>query len=200
MNNAKIITTKYVVLTLCYLPFLISIFKTFGFAGGLGANPIETLLHSFGKNGLNLILITLAITPIRRLTKLNFLIRLRRILGLAAFFYILMHATVYVILDRELIWQSIIEDVSTRPYITLGFIALLLLIPLAITSTNNMQRLLKKKWAKLHQLIYLIAILGVIHYFWQVRITTIEPIIYSLILLILLTYRINFYWKRRGRL
>ena len=195
MKKSRIIIAKYVVIFFCYTPFLISVFKIFGFFDGLGANPIESLLHSYGKNGLNLILITLSVTPIRQLTKINYLIQFRRILGLAAFFYVFMHALIYIVLDRELKWLSIIEDIIIRPYITLGFIGLILLIPLAITSTNKMQRLLKKNWARLHKLIYLIGPLGVVHFFWQVRVTTLEPIIYSSILLLILGYRLITYLK-----
>ena len=197
MKKSRIITAKYVVIFFCYIPFLISVFKIFGFFEGLGANPIENLLHSYGKNGLNLILITLLITPIRQITKINYLIQFRRILGLAAFFYVLMHALTYIVLDRELKWLSIIEDIIIRPYITLGFIALILLIPLAITSTNKMQRLLKKNWGRLHKLIYLIGPLAVVHFFWQVRVTTLEPIIYSSILLLTLGYRFINHLKKR---
>ncbi|MEE2684511.1 MAG: protein-methionine-sulfoxide reductase heme-binding subunit MsrQ [Pseudomonadota bacterium] len=197
MKKSRIITAKYVVIFFCYIPFLISVFKIFGFFDGLGANPIENLLHSYGKNGLNLILITLLITPIRQITKINYLIQFRRILGLAAFFYVLMHALTYIVLDRELKWLSIIEDIIIRPYITLGFIALILLIPLAITSTNKMQRLLKKNWGRLHKLIYLIGPLAVVHFFWQVRVTTLEPIIYSSILLLTLGYRFINHLKKR---
>ena len=197
MKKSRIITAKYVVIFFCYIPFLISVFKIFGFFDGLGANPIENLLHSYGKNGLNLILITLLITPIRQITKINYLIQFRRILGLAAFFYVLMHALTYIVLDRELKWLSIIEDIIIRPYITLGFIALILLIPLAITSTNKMQRLLKKNWGRLHKLIYLIGPLAVVHFFWQVRVTTLEPIIYSSKLLLTLGYRFINHLKKR---
>ncbi|MBI79189.1 MAG: sulfoxide reductase heme-binding subunit YedZ [Gammaproteobacteria bacterium] len=197
MKKSRIITAKYVVIFFCYIPFLISVFKIFGFFDGLGANPIENLLHSYGKNGLNLILITLLITPIRQITKINYLIQFRRILGLAAFFYVLMHALTYIVLDRELKWLSIIEDIIIRPYITLGFIALILLIPLAITSTNKMQRLLKKNWGRLHKLIYLIGPLAVVHFFWQVRVTTLEPIIYSSILLLTLGYRFINHLKKK---
>ena len=197
MKKSRIITAKYVVIFFCYIPFLISVFKIFGFFEGLGANPIENLLHSYGKNGLNLILITLLITPIRQITKINYLIQFRRILGLAAFFYVLMHALTYIVLDRELKWLSIIEDIIITPYITLGFIPLILLIPLAITSTNKMQRLLKKNWGRLHKLIYLIGPLAVVHFFWQVRVTTLEPIIYSSILLLTLGYRFINHLKKR---
>jgi sulfoxide reductase heme-binding subunit YedZ len=174
------------------------ILETFGLAGfSLGANPIEELIHRCGEWGLNFLLITLAITPLRRMTGLNWLLRFRRMLGLFAFFYILMHFLVYAGLDQSFSLKYIIEDVIERPYITIGMTGLLLLIPLAVTSTNKMMRRLGRNWQKLHRLVYPIAILGVWHFYWQVKQDIAEPLIYAAILLFLLCYRLYFRWQRQ---
>lgn len=162
----------------------------------LGTNPVEKLLHELGIWGLRILLITLAITPIRKLGGPKWLIKLRRMLGLFAFFYILLHFLTYAIIDQGLSWQIIIEDIIERPYISLGFTALLLLLPLAVTSTNAWMRRLGSNWKKLHRLIYPAVILGVWHFFWQVKLDTREALIYALILAILLGYRLVFILKK----
>lgn len=163
----------------------------------LGANPIEELLHGAGGWGLRFVLITLAITPLRRLTGLNWLIRFRRMLGLFAFFYVACHFSIYALLDQRLDMAAIIEDIIERPYITLGILALLMLIPLAVTSTHAMMRRLGKRWQTLHRLVYAIAILGVWHFWWQVKEDILEPLIYAAILAVLLGYRVWFRIKKR---
>jgi sulfoxide reductase heme-binding subunit YedZ len=165
---------------------------------GLGANPIEELLHQLGRWGLKFLLITLAITPLRRWTRWNWLLRFRRMLGLFAFFYIVLHFTTYAVLDQGLDFALIIEDVIERPYITLGMIGLVLLLPLAITSTKGMMRRLGRRWQKLHRLVYVIAIAGVWHFYWQVKLDTLDAIVYALILAILLGTRV-YYSKRFQR-
>jgi sulfoxide reductase heme-binding subunit YedZ len=187
---------KTVVFIICLLPLGLLLLEAFGvFGWSLGANPIEELLHRCGKWGLNFLLITLAVTPLRLLTGLNWLLRFRRMLGLFAFFYVLLHFTVYLVLDQNLEFAYLIEDILERPYITLGVTGLLLLIPLAVTSTNKMMRRLGRRWQKLHRLIYLIAVLGVIHFFWQVKEDFLEPQIYAAILLSLLGYRVWFRYR-----
>ncbi len=181
----------------CLVPLAKLALETFGLAGlSLGANPIEALIHRFGIWGLNFLLITLAVTPLRRLTGWNWLIRFRRMLGLFAFFYVLMHFTTYAGLDQRFDLAVILEDIAERPYITVGFSALVLLIPLAVTSTNGMMKRLGRRWQKLHRLVYLIAILGVWHFFWQVKLDTLEPLIYAIILASLLGYRL---WRKYER-
>jgi sulfoxide reductase heme-binding subunit YedZ len=185
--------TKPVVFVVCLLPLVILTAGAFSVAGlGLGANPIEALLHEFGRWGLKFLLLTLAITPLRRWTGWNWLIRFRRILGLFAFFYILLHFVVYVVLDQGLDMAVIVEDVLKRPYITLGMAALLMLVPLAATSTKGMMRRLGKRWQKLHRLVYVIAILAVWHFYWQVKLDTLDPTVYALILAGLLGTRVYF--------
>lgn len=188
MTRGRLTLIKALVILSSGLPLVLLAARGFGY-GNLGANPIQEILHTLGKTGLNLLLITLAITPLRKLTGLKWLTALRRVLGLAVFAYVLLHATTYVALDLQLVWPIFFADVTQRPYITVGVAALILLVPLAITSTNSMQRKLGKRWQKLHRLIYVISILGIIHFFWQVKITTVEPLIYTFVLIVLLSFR-----------
>ena len=163
----------------------------FGKSGfDLGADPVDTILHSCGKTALTMLLITLLVTPLRQLTGFNNLLRLRRMLGLFAFFYAVMHFVTYSWLDQGLDFAAIGADIVKRPYITIGMAALLMLIPLAITSTNGMMRRLGKRWVKLHWLIYPIAMLGVWHYYWQVKRDIRQPLLYAGVLAVLLGYRI----------
>ncbi len=156
----------------------------------LGANPVEELIHRLGKWGLNFLLITLAVTPVRRLTGLHWLVRYRRMLGLFTFFYITLHFESYTVVDHRLDISSIGEDIIERPYITLGVTALILLVPLAVTSTNGMMRRLGSRWRRLHRLVYVIAVLGVSHFYWQVKQDVQEPLIYAGILAVLLGFRV----------
>jgi sulfoxide reductase heme-binding subunit YedZ len=175
----------------CLVPLGNLALEVFGLAGmSLGANPIEELIHRFGIWGLRFLLITLAVTPLRQLTGWNWLIRFRRMLGLFTFFYILMHFLTYSGLDQRFDLAVIFEDVAERPFITIGFTAFLLLIPLAVTSTNGMMKRLGRRWQKLHRLVYVIAILGAWHFYWQVKLDTLEPLVYITMLAVLLGYRI----------
>ena len=160
------------------------------FTNNLSANPIEYILHSTGFWTLTFLLITLTITPLRKIKKLNRLIKYRRMLGLFAFFYAFLHFSIYLGIDRFFDWDEIFKDIFERPYITVGFTAFLLLIPLAITSTKKMIRRLGKKWQSLHRLIYVIVVLGVIHFWWLVKKDLTEPIIFSIILFFLFLIRI----------
>ena len=190
--------TKPVVFLICLLPLAVLIARAFSIAGlGLGANPIEELLHELGRWGLKFLLLTLTVTPLRRWTGWNWLIRFRRMFGLFAFFYILLHFVVYAVLDQSLDIAAIIEDVLKRPYITLGMAGLLMLIPLAVTSTKGMMRRLGKRWQKLHRLVYIIAIAGVWHFYWQVKLDALDPMLYALVLAGLLGVRV--YFARRSR-
>lgn len=171
------------------MPFAIVVAKIASIVP-FGANPVEEVLHSMGKTGLNLLWITLAVTPLRRLTKQNWLLRLRRMLGLFSFFYLVLHVLAYAVLDRRLDLPSLFVDVTERPYITVGMLSILLLLPLAITSTRGWQRRLGRRWTKLHRLIYPAAILGVVHFWWQVRADIREPLLYVVLLGALLGFRI----------
>ena len=182
---------KPLVFAACLLPLLWLAAGAFGlFDQSLGADPVKKLEHSCGKTALNLLLLTLLVTPVRQLTGWTHVVRLRRMLGLFAFFYVLVHFTVYVVLDLELNFRTVFADIAKRPYITIGFTGLLLLIPLAVTSTNRMMRRLGRRWQKLHRLIYVIAMLGVWHFYWQVKADVREPLIYAGMLAILLGYRL----------
>lgn len=182
---------KPLVFTACLLPLVWLACGAFGWLGAtLGVDPVKELEHECGKTALNLLLLTLAVTPVRELTGRPQLLRLRRMLGLFAFFYVAVHFTIYLVLDLELNFGTLGTDIAKRPYITIGFTGLLLLIPLAITSTNGMMRRLGRRWQGLHRLVYVIAILGVWHFYWQVKRDVREPLIYAGILGILLGYRL----------
>ncbi len=172
-------------------------FEVFG--QSLGPDPIKLTLHTIGKTALNFLMLTLLVTPVRQITGFTHLLRLRRMLGLFAFFYTLLHFVVYFWLDQELDFASVTKDIVKRPYITIGFLALLLLIPLAVTSTNKMMRRLGRRWQKLHRLVYVITILGVWHYYWQTKRDVTEPLIYATILAVLLGYRAAKAWRKRRK-
>ena len=198
MTRRSLALTKVLVVIACLLPLAVLVARAAGF-GDLGANPVQEVLHTLGKTGLNLLVLTLAVTPIRKQTGMNWLAALRRTLGLAAFGYIALHAVTYVALDQGFVWRSLLVDVTQRPYITVGFLALVLMIPLAVTSTNAMQRRLGRRWKQLHRLVYLIGALGAVHFFWQVKIDVSEPLLYIAVLALLLGFRLV-EWRRRQRL
>ena len=156
----------------------------------LGANPVDEITDRTGEWTLRFLLITLTVTPLRRLTGWNRLVRLRRMLGLFAFFYACLHFTTYIWLDQWFLWSEMLPDIAERPFITVGFSAFLLLIPLAVTSTNAMMRRLGRNWQRLHRLVYVIAALGVLHYLWLVKKDLTAPLVYATLLGILLLYRV----------
>lgn len=160
------------------------------FRGSLGPNPIETLTHVTGMTTLVLLLVTLTVTPVRRLTGWNPVIRLRRPLGLFAFFYAVLHFSIWFVFDMVFNWRWMVEDVAERPYITVGFTAFLVLIPLALTSTKGWIRRLGKKWTTLHRGIYLAATLGVVHFYWLVKEDTRLPVLLGVCLAVLLSLRV----------
>jgi sulfoxide reductase heme-binding subunit YedZ len=158
--------------------------------GGLGANPIEALQLRTGWWGLVLLTTTLAITPVRRLTGWHSIVRVRRLLGLFAFFYICLHLTNYIVLDQWFDFSMILEDITERPFITVGFAAWLILLSLAITSTRGWIRRLGRKWQRLHRLVYVAAGLGTLHFFWKVKADTREPLVFVAIVAVLLLLRV----------
>lgn len=161
------------------------------YSGTLGANPIEFITHSTGDWTLILLCVTLAVTPLRRLTRQYWLIRFRRMFGLFAFFYGVLHFTTYVWLDKFFDLHEMLKDIGKRRFITVGFTAFVLMIPLAITSTSGwIRRLGGKRWSRLHRLIYASAILGVVHYAWLVKADESKPIKYAIVVGILLAYRL----------
>ena len=187
------------VFLICILPFFLIFTDAFELTGNLGANPIEEIQDRLGNWGLRFLLLTLMISPLRHITGQIWLILLRRMLGLFTFFYILMHFFTWLILEQSLYIPAITEDIITRPFITIGFLALLILLLLTITSTNKMQRKLQKKWHKIHRLVYSASILAVWHYWWQVKKDITEPLIYVVILSILLSYRIWMKYLRKNK-
>ena len=193
---------KPIVFLACLAPALLVAGDTFEVTGALGANPVEEILDRFGNWGLRFIMIALAVTPLRKLTGWNWLTRFRRMLGLFAFFYVLTHFLVWLILDQGVLWSAIVEDLAKRPFITVGFAALLILTAMAITSTSGMRRRLGKTWQKLHYGAYAAGLLGVWHYWWQVKKDVREPLIYAAILAVLLGirlwYRYQKMFRRRG--
>ncbi len=195
LNNKVLIGLKICIFILAFIPLIKLIIS--GYFDNLGANPIEKITHRTGYWTLVFLFITLGITPLRRLTGWLWLVRLRRQLGLFAFFYASLHFLTYLVLDQFFDWSSIVKDIVKRPYITIGFLAFVLLIPLAITSNDRLIRLLGgKRWRLLHRLIYPIAIAGVLHFWWLVKKDITEPLTFALILAILLGMRL-FYWLLR---
>jgi len=192
---ARLKTTLFL---LCLVPLLSLVYGLLG--DSLGANPIEALSRGLGDWTLRFLLITLLVTPLRRFTGLNWLPRLRRMLGLYTFFYALLHFMSYVWLDQFFDWAAIGKDIVKRPFITVGFASFLLLIPLAATSTNAMiKRLGGQRWRALHRSIYLIAGLAVLHYWWMVKKDITQPAIYAAVLALLLGLRVYWAVRRGGR-
>lgn len=192
-TSASLIAAKTLVhaLALAPLAFLGWQFWQVWQAGSdaLGADPVAEIEHRTGLWALRLLLLTLAITPLRQLTGQPVLLRFRRMLGLYAFFYACVHLGVYLGLDLRGYWAQIFEEIVKRPYITVGFTAWLLLIPLAITSTQGWMRRLKRNWGKLHKAIYAIGVLAVLHFWWLVKSDIREPLLYAAILALLLGWR-----------
>ena len=174
------------------------------FTGGLGANPVEFITHTTGTFALVFLMITLAVTPLRRITGYASLIRLRRMLGLFAFFYTCLHLSTFVVLDHFFDPAAIVADIFKRPYITAGSLGFVLMLPLAATSTAGMiRRLGGRRWQQLHRLVYFSAIAGVVHFLWLVKADLREPLIFAGVLTVLLGYRIavwrNAPWSKKRR-
>lgn len=184
---------KPLVFTACLVPLGDLLFGIY--EGGLGPNPLETVTHTTGDWALRLLLITLAMTPLRRLLHSPRPLRLRRMLGLFAFFYACLHFLIWLVLDQELRWAAILVDIGKRPYVTVGFAAWLLLLPLALTSTRRAMRSLGRRWAQLHRLVYPATGLAVLHYLWLVKADLREPLLYGLAFLVLMLARVP--WGKR---
>lgn len=178
---------KPIFFAVCLLPMLRAIWIV---ASGQAVNPIEFALHSTGTWALVLLLLTLTVTPLRQMTGWNSLIRYRRMLGLFSFFYAALHFTIWLGVDNFFDWASILKDIVRRPFITVGFGAFLILLALALTSTNAAMRRLKRNWGRLHRLVYPAAILAVLHYWWLVKLDITQPAIYATVLAILLLWRL----------
>ena len=200
--GAVLRSPKFWLFAACLLPLARLI--VLGASGGLGANPIEFITHSTGTWTLVGLLVTLSVTPLRRLTGRADLLRYRRMLGLFAFFYACLHFVTYIWLDQFFDLAGIGKDIVKRPFITVGFAAFVLLIPLAATSNHAMMRRLGRRWKPLHRLIYPIGVLGVIHYLWLVKKDMTQPLIFGAVLALLLAMRLpwglNVLHAVRGRL
>lgn len=187
MPKRQVVVLKVVVFILCLLPF--SLIVKDAVNNALGADPIQTLHFRTGDWGLRFLLITLAMSPLQKIFKTPLPIRFRRMFGLFTFFYASMHLLVWLVLDQSLSIDNMLEDVPESPYIILGLLAYLLLICLAVTSTVGMMRRLGNSWFALHKFIYVIAVMGVVHFFWLTKLNYSEPIIYAVLLAVLLAFR-----------
>jgi sulfoxide reductase heme-binding subunit YedZ len=188
----KLSSLKPVVFLACLVPFIQLFYNAY--EGDLGTNPIETITRFTGSWALILLLASLSVTPLRRVTGWNDLIKFRRMLGLFAFFYALLHFSTYVCLDHFFDLHAIGRDIIKRPYVTAGFTAFVVMVPLAITSTASMIRRLGKHWQQLHRLVYLAAIGGVIHFYWLVKSDITRPAQYGAVLALLLGFRLAVKW------
>jgi sulfoxide reductase heme-binding subunit YedZ len=184
----KISFLKIAAFGVCLIPFGQLLYN--GYQGDLGANPIETITRFTGSWALIILFASLSITPLRRLTGWTDLIKFRRMLGLFAFFYVLLHFSTFLVLDHFFDFDRIGKDIVKRPYVTVGFTGFILMIPLAITSTAKMIRRLGKRWQQLHRLVYLVGIAGVIHFYWLVKSDIRRPAQYGAVLAVLLGYRL----------
>ena len=199
LEASRIARVKSALFVVCLMPLGLLVWR--GFTGGLTANPIEFITHTTGWWALAFLMITLAVTPLRRLLDMPWLLRLRRMLGLYACFYASLHFLTWLVVDQFFDWEAIIKDIAKRPYITVGFTAFLLLLPLAATSTNAMvRRLGAARWQSLHRLVYVIAILGIVHFWWLVKKDIREPAVFALILIVLLGARLVVLWRKRALL
>lgn len=185
MNDVKF--NKILISLNAFVPLILFVWD--GFRGNLGTNPIEFFLRTTGVLTLIFLMITLSVTPLRKIFSWNGLIKYRRILGLYAFFYGTLHLITYSIFDKSLSFSAIVADTFQRPFILIGMSAFLMMIPLAVTSTNAMIKRLGKHWAKLHKLTYLVAIGGVLHFYLIVKSDIFYPALFGLILAVLLFYR-----------
>lgn len=187
---------KPLTFALCALPLAWIAGRAFEVIGlSLGANPVEALIHGLGSWGLRLLLVTLCVRPVAVLLRRPRLMRLRRMLGLFAFTYLMLHFLAWLVLDRALDFAGIVPDIVKRPYITVGFTALVLLIPLAVTSTDRWMRRLGRRWHVLHRLVYPAALLGCLHFLWLVKADWREPALYLGLFALLMGWR----WQQRPR-
>jgi sulfoxide reductase heme-binding subunit YedZ len=188
----RLLVLKTAIWLCCLLPLVWLAWHLF--TDQLGANPLEVVIRHLGEWGLQLLIITLCMTPLRDLTNASWPIQLRRLLGLWSFAYLCLHFLTYLSVDQFFDWAEIAKDIVKRPFITVGMLAMTGLLPLAITSTRAMQRRLGRRWKQIHRLIYLIAVLGTLHFYWLVKADTLRPLIFALCVALLLGYRWLRHW------
>ena len=195
----RIAASKPLVFAACLLPLALLALDIA--RGTLGPDPVAQLEHASGIWALRLLLATLAVTPLRTLTGWHALVRYRRMLGLFAFFYSSLHFAIYLVVDLGGFWSQILTEIAKKPFITVGFLAWLLMIPLAVTSTKGMMRRLARRWQLLHRLVYAVGLLAVLHFLWQVKygetIAVLEPVVYAAIFIVLMLARIPAWLARR---
>ena len=187
---------KPVVFVLCLVPLAVLVF--FVLTGRTSANPAEDILLTTGIWALRFLLLTLAITPVRRLTGWNVVIQYRRMLGLFTFFYAVVHLFSYVAFDRFFAFGEILADIAKRPFITAGMVAFVLMVPLAVTSTKGWIRRLGRRWQLLHRIIYVCAVAACLHFVWKVKVLIGEPVYYAAILAVLLAFRVVWHFRLRA--
>lgn len=187
-NKRQLTVIKALVFSLCLLPLARLVYL--GVQDALGANPIEFLERSTGYWALTMLLLTLSLTPLRLLTGRVWQLQLRRMLGLFMFFYACLHLSIYLWLDYSFMWEEILKDIVKHPYVLVGSAAFLLSVPLALTSNQFMIKRLRDRWKKLHSIVYLIAILGALHFLWLVKKDLREPLLFMFILVVLLAVRL----------
>jgi sulfoxide reductase heme-binding subunit YedZ len=186
---------KAMVFLLCLLPFLLLTNNALN--DQLGANPIEALHFGFGDWALRFLCITLALTPIKTITGQSMQMRFRRMIGLYTFFYATLHLLVFIVLDLSLSWDAFKDEVPKSPYILMGLLTYLLLLPLAVTSTKKMQKWLGRSWIKLHRLVYVAGLTALVHYFWLVKKDYTGPLIYAMVIGVLLGIRVVVYCRKK---
>jgi sulfoxide reductase heme-binding subunit YedZ len=186
---------KAMVFLLCLLPFLLLTNNALN--DQLGANPIEALHFGFGDWALRFLCITLALTPIKTITGQSMQMRFRRMIGLYTFFYATLHLLVFIVLDLSLSWDAFKDEVPKSPYILMGLLTYLLLLPLAVTSTKKMQKWLGRSWIKLHRLVYVAGLTALVHYFWLVKKDYAGPLIYAMVIGVLLGIRVVVYCRKK---
>ena len=199
MSSKNLKLVKVIMHVLCLLP-LVRLIYCF-YTNDLTANPVEFITHSTGTWALAILLISLTITPLRKIKKLNWLISLRRMIGLYSFFYASLHFLTYIVFDLNFNFSGVAKDIAKRPFITIGFAAFVLILPLAITSNKfSIRKLTGKRWNQLHWLVYPAAILGIVHFYWLVKSDVRQPVIYGVILILLFGVRmIGKYLGRQRR-
>jgi sulfoxide reductase heme-binding subunit YedZ len=198
VSQKRLITLAKIIISIVSLAY-IAYFIVGLFFDYLGSNPIEVITHKTGEWGLHFLLLSLLITPLRKHFHWGFLIQFRRFLGLWSFAYLFCHFFTFILFDHFFDIESILDDIIERPYITVGFAAFILMIPLVITSFKKLQRRMGKQWVLLHRSVYVIAILGIVHYWWLVKADILTPLIYGLILVLLLVDRIYWLLKKKVR-